>query len=75
MFIVFIVLGHFYDTLLEVDETIGVIMNAIRANKVDTNTLVFVTGDNGPWEMKCELSGSSGPFTGMGVPSTTLIGS
>lgn len=32
--------GHFYDALLEVDETIGTIASAIRANNIEQNTLV-----------------------------------
>lgn len=56
--------GHFYDTLLELDETVGSIMNSLKKADVDQNTLVFVTGDNGPWETKCQLSGSSGPYSG-----------
>ena len=42
--------GHFYDTLLELDETVGSIMAALTENKLDENTLVLVTGDNGPCE-------------------------
>lgn len=57
--------GHFYDSLLELDETIGAVMAALKSSGVDDNTLVLVTGDNGPWEVKCNLSGSAGPFTGM----------
>ena len=81
--------GHFYDTLLELDETVGSIMAALAENKLDENTLVLVTGDNGPcecsngrrglslllrsdgrpWlrtgEIKCNLSGSPGPYTGL----------
>eukprot|EP00037_Helgoeca_nana_P026422 m.298002 g.298002 ORF g.298002 m.298002 type:complete len:63 (+) comp27213_c1_seq2:1223-1411(+) len=38
----------------------GAIMAALKASGVDDNTLVLVTGDNGPWEVKCALSGSSG---------------
>ena len=58
--------GHFYDTLLELDETVGHIMAALAADKaVDENTLTFLTGDNGPWECKCNLSGSAGPYRGM----------
>jgi len=33
-------------------------------------TLFFIAGDNGPWEEKCELSGSVGPFIGMWQAST-----
>eukprot|EP00040_Diaphanoeca_grandis_P029083 m.169355 g.169355 ORF g.169355 m.169355 type:complete len:639 (-) comp31562_c0_seq1:99-2015(-) len=57
--------GHFYDTLLELDETVGVIMAALKTTGVDDNTLVVVTGDNGPWEVKCDLTGSVGPYTGL----------
>jgi arylsulfatase A-like enzyme len=58
--------GHFYDTLLELDETVGKIMAALAADKaVDANTLTFLTGDNGPWETKCNLTGSAGPYTGL----------
>eukprot|EP00462_Mataza_sp_D1_P007511 CAMPEP_0175123268 /NCGR_PEP_ID=MMETSP0087-20121206/2151_1 /TAXON_ID=136419 /ORGANISM="Unknown Unknown, Strain D1" /LENGTH=487 /DNA_ID=CAMNT_0016404945 /DNA_START=176 /DNA_END=1639 /DNA_ORIENTATION=- len=57
--------GFFYDTLLEVDETIGFIMESLKENGVDNNTLVLVTGDNGPWEEKCKLAGSTGPFKGI----------
>jgi len=28
------------------------------------NTIIIYTSDNGPWELKCELAGSYGPFTG-----------
>lgn len=57
--------GHFYDTLMELDDTVGVIMGALKDSGVDNNTLVFVTGDNGPWETKCNLTGSPGPYTGL----------
>lgn len=57
--------GHFYDTLLELDETVGQIMASLKAAGVDDNTLVLVTGDNGPWEIKCDLTGSVGPFEGL----------
>lgn len=39
--------GHFYDSLLELDDTVGSIMAALKTSAVDDNTLVFVTGDNG----------------------------
>ena len=56
--------GHFYDSLLELDETVGKIMASLKTHGVDDNTLVFVTGDNGPWESKCALAGNAGPFIG-----------
>jgi arylsulfatase A-like enzyme len=58
--------GHFYDTLLELDSTVGAIMAALAAQPaVDAQTLVFLSGDNGPWECKCDLSGTAGPFQGL----------
>jgi len=57
--------GSFYDALIEMDETVGSIMGSLKKHGVDENTLVFFTGDNGPWETKCDLAGSPGPFTGL----------
>lgn len=54
----------FADTLLELDNTVGVITAAITAAGLDNNTLIILTGDNGPWSVKCSLAGSSGPFAG-----------
>jgi arylsulfatase A-like enzyme len=34
----------------------------LRGNE---NTIFVISGDNGPWEEKCALSGSVGPFIGM----------
>ena len=56
--------GAFGASLLEMDNEVGRVMAALKASNVDDNTLVMVTGDNGPWECKCNLSGSSGPFVG-----------
>ena len=54
----------FADTLLELDYTIGRIVGSLHTAGVANNTLVLLTGDNGPWEQKCELAGSKGPFLG-----------
>ena len=56
--------GHFADALFELDETIGLIVGALEKHDVEKDTLIFVTGDNGPWEVKCDLTGSKGPFLG-----------
>ena len=39
----------FQDALAEVDNSVGVIMRALRDAGVENNTLVVLTGDNGPW--------------------------
>ena len=55
----------FADTLLEMDTTVGVIVDSLRRNGFTDDTLVLFTGDNGPWEEKCDLSGSPGPYLGL----------
>eukprot|EP01063_Lacrimia_lanifica_P000406 TRINITY_DN101_c11_g1_i1.p1 TRINITY_DN101_c11_g1~~TRINITY_DN101_c11_g1_i1.p1 ORF type:complete len:532 (+),score=167.88 TRINITY_DN101_c11_g1_i1:43-1638(+) len=57
--------GHFYDTLMELDDTVGSIVASLKTHGVEEDTLVFFTADNGPWEVKCDLTGSVGPFTGL----------
>lgn len=54
----------FGDTLMELDHTIGRVMNAIHASGVANNTLILLAGDNGPWNHACDFSGSQGPFLG-----------
>lgn len=39
-------------------------MGALETHGLRDSTLVLVTGDNGPWEVKCDLTGSKGPFLG-----------
>ena len=56
--------GHFADALSELDDTIGGLIDALDKNDVRDSTLVLVTGDNGPWEVKCNLTGSKGPYLG-----------
>uniref|UniRef100_A0A3Q4AGU0 Arylsulfatase G n=1 Tax=Mola mola TaxID=94237 RepID=A0A3Q4AGU0_MOLML len=51
------------DSLQEMDSLVG----ALKSISDDTdrdNTLIWFTGDNGPWEQKCQYAGSVGPFTG-----------
>ncbi|KAF7657515.1 hypothetical protein LDENG_00026250 [Lucifuga dentata] len=53
-----------YDaSLQEMDDLVG----AVKSTSDDTdkgNTLIWFTGDNGPWEQKCQYAGSVGPFKG-----------
>ena len=58
-------IGPFGDALMEMDWEIGEIVDAVEAAGVSDNTLFLVSGDNGPWECKCNLTGSSGPYTGL----------
>ncbi|KAJ8038068.1 Arylsulfatase G [Holothuria leucospilota] len=53
------------DTLLEMDNTIKTIVEAIRESGEEANTLIWVASDNGPDEGQCQFAGSPGPFTGV----------
>jgi arylsulfatase len=41
--------GLYGDVMMEVDWSVGEIMKALESNKLDKNTLVIFTSDNGPW--------------------------
>ncbi|XP_046278618.1 arylsulfatase G isoform X2 [Marmota monax] len=49
--------------LREMDSLVGQIKDKVDHMEKE-NTLLWFTGDNGPWAQKCELAGSVGPFTG-----------
>ncbi|XP_069810167.1 arylsulfatase G isoform X1 [Dendropsophus ebraccatus] len=51
--------GPYEQSLREMDQLVGDIWAC-----ADSNTLIWFTGDNGPWAQKCHLSGSVGPFLG-----------
>ncbi|XP_068610341.1 arylsulfatase G-like [Brachionichthys hirsutus] len=56
--------GQVYSSSLqEMDSLVGAIKSASDAADKD-NTLIWFTGDNGPWEQKCQYAGSVGPFSG-----------
>ncbi|XP_076856532.1 arylsulfatase G isoform X2 [Brachyhypopomus gauderio] len=50
-------------SLSDMDDLVGSIKLAAEAFSMD-NTLIWFTGDNGPWEQKCQFAGSAGPFVG-----------
>ncbi|KAL7857030.1 hypothetical protein SRHO_G00159290 [Serrasalmus rhombeus] len=50
-------------SLSDMDSLVGSIKLATEAFSME-NTLIWFTGDNGPWEQKCQFAGSSGPFVG-----------
>ena len=45
-----------------VEDNTGRILDALKANGVDENTLVIFTSDNGPWLIKGDHGGSAKPF-------------
>ena len=56
--------GRVGDWIQEVDWSTGKILDALREFKLDENTLVIFTSDNGPWLIKEKDSGSAGPLRG-----------
>ncbi len=52
-------MGLYGDVIQELDWSVGQVLQALRENGVDENTLVFFTSDNGPW-----FQGSPGRLRG-----------
>ena len=56
--------GPFGDALAEVDWMVGNIVQALKEQGIEENTLVLFTSDNGPWLAKGLNGGSMGLLTG-----------
>jgi arylsulfatase A-like enzyme len=54
--------GLYGDTVMEVDWSVGQIIEAIKKNNIAKDTLVIFTSDNGPWLSYGDHAGSSGPL-------------
>lgn len=54
----------YHASLREMDSLVGQIKDKVD-HVAKENTLLWFTGDNGPWAQKCELAGSVGPFFGL----------
>lgn len=54
--------GAYGDVIEELDASVGEILATLRDEGITENTFVFFTSDNGPWIIKNEEGGSSGPF-------------
>ncbi|MGQ9913833.1 MAG: sulfatase family protein [Thermogutta sp.] len=54
--------GLFGDVVMEVDWSVGEILNALRRNRLDRKTLVIFTSDNGPWLSYGDHAGSAKPL-------------
>lgn len=52
--------GLFGDVMMEVDWSVGEVMKALADNKLDKNTIVIFTSDNGPWLNFGNHAGSTG---------------
>ena len=54
--------GLFGDVVMELDWSVGQILDALKRNGIDDNTLVIFTSDNGPWLNYGNHAGSAGPL-------------
>ncbi len=54
--------GLFGDVVMEVDWSVGQILDTLKECGVDENTLVIFTSDNGPWLSYGDHAGSAGPL-------------
>lgn len=52
--------GLYGDVVAELDWSVGQILNTLKELKLDSNTLVLFTSDNGPWLPKKDNAGSAG---------------
>lgn len=56
--------GLYGDAASEMDNSVGVVLNKLKALGLDSNTFVFFSSDNGPWLEQRLDGGSAGPFKG-----------
>ncbi len=56
--------GRFGDWVEEVDWSVGRVLDTLRELKLDSNTLVMFSSDNGPWLVKGNDAGTAGPLRG-----------
>lgn len=54
--------GLFGDVVMEVDWSVGQVLDALARCGIDDRTLVLFTSDNGPWLSYGEHAGSAGPL-------------
>ncbi|MFI3331762.1 MAG: sulfatase [Rikenellaceae bacterium] len=54
--------GLYGDVIEEIDFNVGKLLDYLKKNKLDKNTLVIFTSDNGPWIKKKEEGGSARPL-------------
>ena len=56
--------GLYGDVIEEIDWSVGQILNSLKKEGLDKNTIVIFTSDNGPWSIFNEQGGSAGPLFG-----------
>jgi len=52
--------GMYGDVMMEIDWSVGEVLKALEKNRIDQNTLVIFTSDNGPWINYGNHAGSTG---------------
>lgn len=57
-------LGLYADTVMELDWSLGQILDTLEEYQLEKNTLVIFTSDNGPWASYGDHAGSAGPLRG-----------
>lgn len=54
--------GLFADVMMEVDWSVGKVLDTLKKHNLEENTLVIFSSDNGPWLSYGDHAGSSGPL-------------
>lgn len=54
--------GLYGDVIMEIDWSVGEVVKALKQYKLEDNTLVIFTSDNGPWLSYGNHAGSAGPL-------------
>jgi arylsulfatase A len=55
-------LGVFADVMMEIDWSVGEVLNALRTSGLEEDTIVVFASDNGPWLNFGNHAGSAGPL-------------
>ncbi|CAM1371392.1 sulfatase family protein [Tenacibaculum xiamenense] len=54
--------GLYGDVIMEIDWSVGQVLEALKENNLDDNTIVIFTSDNGPWLSYGDHAGSAHPL-------------
>ena len=54
--------GLYGDVIMEIDWSVGEVLNALKEHNLDKNTIVIFTSDNGPWLSYGDHAGSAFPL-------------
>ncbi len=57
-------LGLYGDVVERIDWSVGQVLRSLKKNRIDDNTLVVFTSDNGPWVNKGYKAGDASPYRG-----------